>query len=274
MNKVSFRKSANFEEIRFRKPAEKENIKEPVVTGIPSFDDNFKNTDPQYPLLLSKSFFDEDCLFKVSENFAQFGIDPEDWNRITLNTAHLDFFDTKKLLNRVIKYVNSMPGINEELKTSVIKRAEYQIWKAKQYQSEYGVFSWVYYLVLEGTVNFGYKGGTRFFLIVLGIILLFAFIFYSSYRLPVLEYIKLDSKDKNIEIKFDNWFRYLAGILPFIWFSTTLFLTPKFSTDYLKFGKWLQFWIILEWAIGLFLIIIYIVFIASDYKFVKSIIGI
>ncbi|MCU0427688.1 MAG: hypothetical protein MUF71_18910, partial [Candidatus Kapabacteria bacterium] len=59
-----------------------------------------------------------------------------------------------------------------------------------------------------------------------------------------------------------------------VWFSAVVCLSPKFNKEYFHFSTVLLWFVVAEWVVGVMMLIMYLVFIASKYGFVKVLLGI
>jgi hypothetical protein len=67
--------------------------------------------------------------------------------------------------------------------------------------------------------------------------------------------------------------KFLLRYVRALWFSSVIFVSPSFRRDYFAFSNPLQFVICTQWVIGVFMLAIFLVYIASGYAFVRSLIG-
>ncbi|HWB64614.1 MAG TPA: hypothetical protein VG603_13955, partial [Chitinophagales bacterium] len=133
--------------------------------------------------------------------------------------------------------------------------------------------------VLEITVRQGYDGEGRFFTWVAGFILIFSFIYYRWYKEEIIEFMNAvynkkksdltDFKTLQVYPSVNFWRDYARCI----WFSFMAFFDPRLPVTYFNFGDGAFKWVIVEWLIGLGFIILFLIFLASKYAFLRSLIS-
>lgn len=182
--------------------------------------------------------------------------------------------------DNLISYVREYNSSEDSRKGSAISWLEYQ---KIHYQMEYYKHSsckdklnYAWLLFLDVLVNNGYNGEKQFLLLLVSIVLLFAFIYKKNEKREVLRHIaslnKTEDSKKRIRRKAlppNNFIDFFQCA----WFSFILFVTPKFPASYFKFSKPLLLLIFLEWIIGLFLMVLFFIYIASKYQFVQFLFG-
>jgi hypothetical protein len=141
-------------------------------------------------------------------------------------------------------------------------------------------FQWSLGWFLEITVSTGYKGELKFGLWVVFIILFFSFIFFFRHRGAVIDY--LNSKFNNDEINAEKFptlkvygsldkFRDFARCF---WFSCMVFVDPRLPISFFNLRVGLFGLVLAEWLCGLTAILLFLIFLASNYPFIHSLIGI
>ncbi|SEL62851.1 hypothetical protein SAMN04488505_102713 [Chitinophaga rupis] len=157
-----------------------------------------------------------------------------------------------KLENQV-KYLKSQPGIS------------FQILK---------------YNFLEYLVGNGYHGEASFFPSALLFILLFTILYNIWFVRDVQAYIlKINEKSGHNEPAVISKEKKTAldAAVTFaqcFWMSVIVFLNPRFPAAYFRFRNSFMIVVVIEWLIGLVMIILFLIFIASKYAFVKTLLGI
>lgn len=127
------------------------------------------------------------------------------------------------------------------------------------------------YLIVYSTTNFGYHGENKFIISSLTVIFLFSLIYFMFFQKEIIEYIKKDSNFFAI-----NYTRPKYNLIYYalcLRFAFKLFVTIKFSYDYFNDTKGLGYIFILNWLLGIVFIILFLIYIASQYPFIKDIIG-
>lgn len=128
------------------------------------------------------------------------------------------------------------------------------------------------YLTVYSTTNFGYHGENKFIISSLTVILLFSLIYFMFFQQEIIEYIKKDSNSFDI-----NYSRPRYNLIYYalcLRFAFKLFVNIKFSYNYFNETKGLGYIFILNWLLGIVFIILFLIYIASQYPFIKDIIGI
>ena len=134
----------------------------------------------------------------------------------------------------------------------------------------------------EFFVKNGYNGEGQFFMLTVFAVLLFAFLFFFFCKREMVAYFNdgdaslaatddgtdspPDDKKKN-NISFKTYFKGL-------WLSSIVLISPHFPRKYFKVKGIMFAFMILEWGLGLLMIILFFVYIAGHYPIVKTLIGI
>ncbi len=134
---------------------------------------------------------------------------------------------------------------------------------------------------LESVVGNGYRGGDNFIVSSVLIILFFTLIYYFLFRQSFIAYINAEDQDakkrpgKDRKQKNDRYDPrdYTKNFLKCFWKSFHIFLTPKFSRTYFSFPNPLFIIVAIEWLIGVFMIILFLIYIAATYPFIRSLLG-
>lgn len=133
---------------------------------------------------------------------------------------------------------------------------------------------------LEITVANGYKGEWRFALWVLFLILLFTSIYFSRHREAVIDYLNSKfNKEEDLGAKYAtlkvygpfNWFRDFMRCL---WFSCMVFIDPRLPINFFNLRVGLFGLVLAEWLCGITAILLFLIFLASNYPFIHTLIGI
>lgn len=156
-------------------------------------------------------------------------------------------------------------------------RRHYLAEKKDKRLSEYFELAWLN--IVQATVRSGFKGEGRFFLWLAAVVLAFTLYYMLACRKLVCGYVEHDTIATGRQLELDfarkrNFADLAIDFFKCFWFSFVLFITPKFHRQYFKFPRRLLVAVLLEWSIGLFLMIIFVIYIATRYPFVKTLFGI
>ena len=133
---------------------------------------------------------------------------------------------------------------------------------------------------LEATVSSGYKGEWKFAIWVLIIMITFTFIYYFRHKEAVIDYLnskfnkELDKIENYSTLKIyatHNVFRDFARCL---WFSAMVFVDPRLPISFFNLRSGFFGLVLTEWLFGLTAILLFLVFLASNYSFIRTLIGI
>ena len=141
-------------------------------------------------------------------------------------------------------------------------------------------FPWVGGHFLEMTVSSGYKGEWKFAIWVLVIIFTFTFFYYFRHRDAVIDY--LNSKFNKDLDKIENYstLKIYGPHNPWrdfgrcLWFSTMVFVDPRLPISFFNLKSGFFGMVLLQWIFGLIAIMLFLVFLASNYAFIRTMIGI
>jgi hypothetical protein len=204
-----------------------------------------------------------------------------------------DFLEDNTNFYNVIKDYSVKKFTNEEMVTSLKARYEHE--KSKWERSYYGAhiknsdgfgdfvssfFHWTLAWFLEATVSTGYKGEWKFAFWVLFIIILFSCIFYFKHHDAVIDYLNsMYNKDENAianytTMKVYKSFNGFRDYMRCLWFSCMVFVDPRLPITFFNLRIGLFGLVLTEWICGLTAILLFLVFLASNYPFIHSLIGI
>jgi hypothetical protein len=205
-----------------------------------------------------------------------------------------DYYATvQQNIDRLKQYVNEYKTANKSQKDDVLAWLDYQ---AEKYRREYyrkhlfedGNTGKLFVSnFLEFFVRNGYHGEWVFLSRALFLITLFMLIYVGFFRKTIDAYVTKEEffdpnahpsqrlkplpPEKPVKVSISD---YMLSITRGMWFSFVVFVNPKFPSKYFKFHKPLLFVIIIEWSIGLFMLILFAFFIASKFPFIKTLFGI
>lgn len=141
-------------------------------------------------------------------------------------------------------------------------------------------FRWALSWFLEITVSNGYRGEWKFALWVIFLILLFTCIYYFKHREAAIDYLNSKfNKEEDIGANYAtlkvhgpfNWFRDFMRCL---WFSCMVFVDPRLPISFFNLRVGLFGLVLTEWLCGVTAILLFLIFLASNYPFIHTLIGI
>ncbi len=204
-----------------------------------------------------------------------------------------DFLEDNTNFYNSIKDYSAKKFTNDELVTALKARYEHE--KSQWSRNYYGAhvshpagfgdfmssaFHWTLAWFLEGTVSTGYKGEWKFCFWVLMVILTFTCFYYFKHLEAVIDY--LNSMYNKGEADLVNYptmkvYKSFGGFRNFmrcLWFSCLVFVDPRLPMTFFNLRVGLFGLVLAEWLCGLTAILLFLVFLASNYPFIHSLIGI
>jgi hypothetical protein len=200
-----------------------------------------------------------------------------------------------KLKFQNIKDHISRNTINDDLfgsgKQKIFSWIDYQ---QKQYEKLFykthgNRLNYYWLCFIQTIVNYGYKGEGVFIFYCLLIIFFFAFIYRIYFVNEIEAYvndaevINKNNQDnyKTIKSRTHRVINLLLFILKIInidliksfFASFAIFFTPKFPFKVFKFSNGFSWFVIIEWIIGIWFILLFLYFIAGNYPIVTKLIG-
>jgi len=133
---------------------------------------------------------------------------------------------------------------------------------------------------LEATVSTGYKGEWKFGSWVLSLILLFSLVYYFKHHEAIIDYLNsMYNKDEDAVAKFPTMkvhksFNGFRDYMRCLWFSCMVFVDPRLPITFFNLRVGLFGLVLTEWLCGLLAIALFLIFLASNYPFIHSLIGI
>lgn len=204
-----------------------------------------------------------------------------------------DFLEDNTNYYNLIKDYSAKKFTNDELVTSLKARYEYEkaLWARSYYSAHMAhpdgfgdfmssTFHWALGGFLEATVSTGYKGEWRFGMWVLLVILTFSSIYYFKHREAVIDYLNsMYNKDAAALASYDTLkvyksFNRFRDFMRCFWFSCLVFVDPRLPITFFNLRVGLFGLVLAEWICGLTAILLFLVFLASNYPFIHSLIGI
>lgn len=142
------------------------------------------------------------------------------------------------------------------------------------------LFQWALSSFLEATVSTGYQGEWKFFLWVIFLILMFSTIYYFRHKEAVIDYLnssfnKDEDKIKTYDtLKVYKSFNGFRDFMRCLWFSCMVFVDPRLPMSFFNLRVGLFGLVLAEWLCGLTAIALFVIFLASNYPFIHTLIGI
>jgi hypothetical protein len=142
------------------------------------------------------------------------------------------------------------------------------------------LFQWSLSWFLEATVSTGYQGEWKFALWVVFLILMFSTTYYFRHRDSVIDYLNssFNKEQEHIEsyetLKVYKSFNGFRDFMRCLWFSCMVFVDPRLPMSFFNLRSGLFGLVLAEWLCGLTAIVLFLVFLASNYPFIHSLIGI
>jgi hypothetical protein len=200
-----------------------------------------------------------------------------------------DSCDQRTLENGIDYYDKLIEVLGQEFKDEAFNRLQnkYEHDKAMFRLEYYNInkfgsignfFTFLWLNILEATVGNGYKGGCRFICSLLLVTLVFCLIYFIYFHKQALYFVRSiydDGQKQNENVTHENK-RENRSFLSFaecFWISLIILLSPKFPYSYFKGRGSLFYFLVVEWILGLLLVSLFLVYIASTYSFVRAIVG-
>jgi len=186
--------------------------------------------------------------------------------------TYQNYLSIQRQYDRLKEYVRNMSGVDQSLKDKAIDWILYQeqvllVYYLTDNMSVSNFFQLIGLGFLYVTVNFGYNGEWNFIGCCLIVIFLFAWKYYRRYKKEV-HYSITEAKEDNY------YFTRSFEFFKCLWFSTMIFISIKIDKKYFHFNNAFLKIVLFEWFLGLLLFIIFFVYVASRYPFVKDLVGI
>ncbi len=230
-------------------------------------------------ILLSKANISDTV--NADDNILSYGMDLISLKQIWFDLDTMEPIDAERFLNSLIQYVNSNSNASEGLREESLARLNYQAVQLKRSNTE-SWFERAKLDFLQLVVRNGYGGGGQFVISCLLVTLFFSVVYQLKYPADIAALIETDKQEtKNLPAPAGGTVRkfhtsLLKSILNFVqsmWFSVYVFLSPKFPSEIFPRTPSFQLVASLEWGMGICMMIIYFVYIASNYGFIRSLLG-
>jgi hypothetical protein len=250
---------------------------------------------------LGKIFFVIDWGWENKSSFVYWNASSHQFEREQFNTLseeeNSSLSDFQKFDEKDLEYVKlKFRQINDFLETNVksddlfgsskqrVKNwFSYQVHQyEKAYYKQHGKLTYLWLCFLEQSVNFGHNGESRFFLTCFSIILLFAFTYRIFYSSQISAHILNQTGTGTFSPVTYPKRSFLRRMVRFFnldlfkafYFSFIIFFSPKFSSNYFKLPKNLTILIAIEWCLGVFFIVLFLVYIAGNYPIITKLLGV
>jgi len=141
-------------------------------------------------------------------------------------------------------------------------------------------FPWIAGNFIEATVSSGYKGEWKFAIWVILIILTFTCFYYFKHKEAVIDYLnskfnkELDKIENYSTLKIYGKHNVWRDFARCLWFSTMVFVDPRLPISFFNLRSGFFGMVLTEWLFGLTAIAIFLIFLASNYSFIRTLIGI
>jgi hypothetical protein len=192
-----------------------------------------------------------------------------------INNVYKNYND---LFEFALYHVSNDTLYSDDYKNQVIKRINFQkervllFYLKKKLKAEWNFGTFFRYLgnlIIYRTVRFGYKGEGNFVITLLVVSLFFTVLFYFRFYTHIKEKFILPDNENQEVVKRNIFIR----LFQCLHFSFVVLINPKFPLEYFKFNNRLLAWVIFLWAIGIVLMALFLVYIASQYSFIRDLIG-
>lgn len=271
---VSFDNSMNLNGATFKKFIRLRNIR---------FHEN--DTDRGRSLMSGIALFQNaDLTDSISgdENIVNYNLNLVSLKQVWFDLSTFNFNEAERLLSSLIQNVNANSNAPEELRNEALARLKYQLIQLQRTNPETPWLDKTVLDILQVVVRNGYKGGGQFFFTSLLIVAIFSLIYQSRFMADVSvmvkgDRLKPDARDSKASLLSKVSGLFLSRVLEFfeaMWFSVYIFLSPKFPSEIFKRSPVFQLIATVEWVFGVGMIIVYFVYIASNYAFIRSLLGI
>ena len=204
-----------------------------------------------------------------------------------------DFVQDNTNFYNMIKDYSAKKFTNQDMVTSLKARFEHEraYWE-RNYHAEHIIhsdgfgdfissfFQWSLSLFLEATVSNGYKGEWKFALWVLFLIFLFTCIYYFKHKEAAIDYLnaKYNKEEEHIQsydtLTVHRSFNGFRDFIRCLWFSCMVFVDPRLPISFFNLRTGLFGLVLTEWLCGLTAIALFVIFLASNYPFIHTLIGI
>jgi len=194
-------------------------------------------------------------------------------DRQTLETIQENFY-------RLALDVSAAKSINPNVLTEctgwldhlAVQEEERYLAKSRLFSEDGLLFIWR--KILDFTVNNGFNGEAKFIRCVAILTLSWSIIYYLLFRIEVTEYVLPGNKSRlTFYARHTSWSWRFVEFFKCVWFSFIILINPRFPASYFKFSNRLLSWLIVEWILGIFLTILFLIFIVSKYPFSKFLFG-
>jgi hypothetical protein len=157
----------------------------------------------------------------------------------------------------------------------------------KLYYKNTGSYKYYWYCFLDVVLNFGYDGELPFFITCLSFVLIFAIVYIILFKKDLQDYLKPDKQSVKERPKNKKAARALKASEPekpmasitvetfkAFYLSFLIFFTPRVPVHYFSFSPRMVKFILVEWVIGTFFIVMFFIYIAGNYPIITKLLGI
>jgi hypothetical protein len=238
--------------------------------------------------LFSKSYFDENSVLVLGKDniytLDSLQINPVSFERLTVVNDSLigsKMLSKQELENQQLFYNTLSKWATDRYSNDVASKIKAKLdhqslmitnnYNGQHFwSSSSSAFSYMRIRALEILIGNGYKGEGNFVLSVLGFLCFFTLLYFVFFRNDVVNYM-LEQYEK---VPNDGKIRpSLINFARCFWISFILFISPKYPVAIFKQKKTIFIFFTLEWMIGLGMIVLFLVYIAINYSFIKTLLG-
>lgn len=233
-----------------------------------------------------RSLFSEDIAFEIGTH----NLNTEKFPRISkFYLPFINFINKDQLLNNIndtaslaeySEFVNGLKDVLASVFPSVSKPMvdklthDYQRVEAHFKLSHFSLanfFDACLYYFLETMVGNGYKGEWNFLIATLAAILAFASVYFFLFRKAALNYIAEHHGDGNAETDTNANAKNFCRC---VWISCVLLISPQFPSSFFKITDRKLFALFIsQWTLGILMVLLFLVFIASNYPVLTKLTG-
>ena len=240
---------------------------------------NNRRPSPPSDILLTKVNLADTV--HADDNILSYGLDLIALKQIWFDLSGMEPTEAERFLTSVIQFVNSNANASEDLRADALARLNYQAVQLKRFHTD-SWFERAQLDILQVLVRNGYGGGARFLISCLIMTLFFSLVYQAKYQGDIASFINKNSHENKPVVppeagkvrRLHAW--TLKGTLNFVhamWFSIYVFLSPKFPSEIFPRSYSFQLIVAAEWCLGIGMMMIYLVYIASNYGFIRSLLG-
>jgi hypothetical protein len=204
-------------------------------------------------------------------------MDLEDIIRVDFPLNVADRYEDKiKFFNNGIKYINSQTNISTDVKQETISKLNFEKFRVETQNDLQNNFpAYVWDKVILFTVNAGHKGIKRFFTISFSIIGIFSlFYFFSGHRREIYALMNISEVRNYSNFQTSSYLyeeKSFWNLIRSIWFSSKIYFSPVFHSAYFyPTSSLLKFVILVEYCFGFIMLILFLIYLAPNFVFLRA----